>query len=351
MTLDTLSLADLGWSNFFHMQVLEMGTVALVPVRVMAVHRDRLHVAGPGIDRLIPWLTESDEDGEATVGDWLMIEPTTGRPRRLLARKSLFKRRAVGTGRRLQLIAANIDTLFIVSSCNQDFNLARLERYLALAREAEVMPVVVLTKSDLTDRPDDWAREAAGLTPGLLTELVDARDPIQVARLTAWCGKCHTVALLGSSGVGKSTLVNSLTGSSGLAIQAIRAGDDKGRHTTTARALHRLPAGGWLLDTPGMRELQLTDTKAGLDSLFADIITLVGQCRYADCGHEVEPGCAIRSAFAAGELDPARFERWCKLKAEDARNSEALHERRAREKHFRRSVRVIVKRKREMWQK
>lgn len=347
MTFDTLSLADLGWSNSLHMQVLELGTPDLVPVRVMAVHRDRLHVAGPGIDRLVPWLPGPDdaEDSAATVGDWLMIEPATGRPRRLLERMSLFKRRAAGTGRRLQLIAANIDTLFIVSSCNQDFNLARLERYLALAREAGVMPVIVLTKSDLAERPEDRAREAAGLMPGLLAEYLDARDPVQVARLAAWCGSGRTVALLGSSGVGKSTLVNSLTGRAELATQAARADDDKGRHTTTARALHRLPVGGWLLDTPGMRELQLADAKAGLDGLFADIVTLSGQCRYADCGHEVEPSCAIRAAVEAGELDPARFQRWRKLKVEDARNSEALHERRAREKQFGRSMREILKRR------
>ncbi|RYE50601.1 MAG: ribosome small subunit-dependent GTPase A [Hyphomicrobiales bacterium] len=347
-----MSLADLGWNHFFHTQVLQMGETDLVPVRVMAVHRDRLYVAGPGFDQLIPrpHAPDRDEEDEPTVGDWLIIEPETGRPRRLLSRQSLFKRRAAGTGRRLQLIAANIDTLFIVTSCNQDFNVARLERYLALARQADVMPVVVLTKSDLTDRPEDRAREAANLVPGLMVECLDARAPSQVARLMAWCGQGRTVALLGSSGVGKTTLVNSLTGGSQLTTGAVRADDDKGRHTTTARALHRLPSGGWLIDTPGMRELQLADTKAGLDGLFADIITLTAQCRYADCRHEVEPGCAIKMAIETGAIDPGRLQRWRKLKAEELRNSEALHERRARERQFMRSARSMVKRRREMWQ-
>ena len=242
----------------------------------MAVHRDRIRVAGPSIDTLIAPFTGNagDEESSATVGDWLLIDPETSRPRRLLRRTSLFKRRAAGTSRKLQLIAANIDTLLIVSSCNQDFNAARLERYLALAREAEVTPVIVLTKPDLADAPEDFVGVAARLFPGVLVEVVDARKADSVARLAPWCARGRTVALVGSSGVGKSTLINTLTGSDRIATQGVREDDDKGRHTTSGRSMHQLPFGGWLVDTPGIRELQITDVKAGIDEVFDDIVAL-----------------------------------------------------------------------------
>ena len=218
----------------------------------------------------------------ATVGDWLLLDAGTTRPRRLLRRASLFKRRAAGTSRKLQLIAANVDTLFIVSSCNQDFNAARLERYLALARGG---------RGDAGHRADQGRPHgyARGLSctrrpascRASWSRLVDARSADSVARLAPWCARGQTVALVGSSGVGKSTLVNTLTGTDRIATQGIREDDDKGRHTTSGRALHRLPAGGWLVDTPGMRELQITDVKAGVDEVFADVVALAAECRFS----------------------------------------------------------------------
>jgi ribosome biogenesis GTPase len=346
MTSDLPDLADFGWNTFFNSQ-LDAGHDGL-PVRVMAVHRDRIHVAGPGVDAAVAPYTQTtgDDEAVATVGDWLLLDAATMRPRRLLKRKSLFKRRAAGTDRRLQLIAANVDTLFIVSSCNQDFNAARLERYLVLAKEADVMPLIVLTKADLAEGPETFARDAVRLLPGLLVETVDARDPGSVACLAAWCGRGQTVALVGSSGVGKSTLVNTLAGSGRIATRAIRADDDKGRHTTTGRALHRLPAGGWLVDTPGMRELQLIDVRAGLEEVFADIVALAQTCRFGDCRHESEPGCAVRQAIEAGSLDAIRAKRWRKLAAEEAYNAESLADRRARDRAFGKMVKRIMKDKR-----
>ncbi|RYD44944.1 MAG: ribosome small subunit-dependent GTPase A [Sphingomonadales bacterium] len=251
------------------------------------------------------------------MGDWLLVDRDTLQAVRVLGRMNLFKRRSPGDPRKEQMIAANVDTLFIVASCNQDFSVARLERYLVLAHEVGVDPVVVLTKTDLTDTPEEFAAAARAIEPGLRVESVNGRDPTSVARLANWCGEGETVALLGSSGVGKSTLVNTLRGSDSIATQAIRAGDDTGRHTTTAREMHRLDRGGWLLDTPGMRELQLSDAAAGISEVFDDFILMAQQCRFSNCAHGAEPGCAVRAAIAEGVLTTDRFDRWRKLAAEE----------------------------------
>jgi ribosome biogenesis GTPase / thiamine phosphate phosphatase len=349
MTAWASDLADLGWNPFYQAQLEPREWNDAVPVRVMAVHRGGLDVAGPGIaTRIPPFRGDPEDDGAAaTVGDWLLLDRSTRRPMRRLERKSLFKRGAAGLTSHVQLVAANVDTLFVVSSCNQDFNPARLERYLALARDADVTPVIVLTKADLVDAPADFARRAARLMPGLLVETVDAREGASTACLEVWCGHGQTVALVGSSGVGKSTLINTLADTA-LATRDTLA-DDRGRHTTTGRSLHRLPAGGWLLDTPGMRELQLADVKAGLDELFADIVALAKDCRFADCRHESEPGCAVRAAVAAGTLDADRLRRQRKLAAEEARNSggrtERL-ERLARERMLGKMIKKIMQDKR-----
>lgn len=347
MVMQTHDLADLGWTPFFNSQIAVDDLSRVMPVRVMAVHRGHLTVAGADIETSVPSHmpeTQAEEDYPA-IGDWLLIDRDTGRPRRILTRSSLFKRRAPGTGRRLQLIAANVDTVFIVSSCNQDFNIARLERYLVLASEAEVTPVIVLTKADLADNPEDYAGQARRLQRDLLVETVNAHDPRTVACLSVWCARGQTVAFMGSSGVGKSTLINTLTGSAAIATRTIREDDDKGRHTTTARALHRLDQGGWLLDTPGMRELQITDAGSGLEEIFDDIVDLASSCRFSDCSHETEPDCAVQAALADGTLERERLYRWRKLLAEEQYNSESLAERRARYRAFGKMVRSVSRQK------
>lgn len=352
MTSQNSGLAELGWTSFFASQ-LEPGELERAfAVRVMAVHRGILHVAGEFIDEAIPSRLDGaqSEDEHPTVGDWLLIDQHTHRPLRVLERTSLFQRRAPGSDRRLQLIAANVDTLFIVSSCNLDFNIARLERYLVLAREAGVTPVIVLTKADLAEAPEDFAAEARRLQAGLLIETVNALDPADIGPLAAWCGKGQTVAFVGSSGVGKSTLINTLTGSGDIATKGIREDDAHGRHTTTGRAMHRLTDGGWLLDTPGMRELQLTDAAAGVEMVFEDITALIAQCRFVDCTHDSEPDCAVREALDTGALDPERYRRWQKLVAEEAFNSATLSERRARSKAFGKMAKAVLKGKqRDRW--
>lgn len=332
MDVSDLLLPDLGWTAFFAGQVTADEAAHLQPVRVMAVHRGEVVVAGEGLWRQISSrlpVADGEED-RATVGDWLLIDPETLEPRRLLARANLFKRRAPGDDRRLQLIAANVDTLFVVTSCNQDFSVARLERYLVLAGEVGVRPVVVLTKIDLTDRLDDYRAAAQGLRPGLQVEAVNARDPASVARLAACCPAGETVALLGSSGVGKSTLVNTLRGSDSIATQAVREADGKGRHTTTVREMHRLAQGGWLMDTPGMREFQLSEAATGIAEVFDDIAALALDCRFTNCTHGAEPGCAIQAALAQGDVGADRLERWRKLSAEENENTGAMTARRTR---------------------
>lgn len=324
------TLNELGWRSWFAEQVSEEEAVRCLPVRVMTVHRGKIAVAGAALQRLVsPYIAgAAPSDDHPTVGDWLLVDAATLEPVRVLRRMNLFKRRSPGDPRKEQMIAANVDTLFIVASCNQDFSVARIERYLVLAREVGVHPVVVLTKTDLTDAKETFAAAVCAIEPDLQVETVDGRDPGSVARLASWCGKGQTVALLGSSGVGKSTLVNTLRGSDSIATQAIRAGDDTGRHTTTVREMHRLDRGGWLLDTPGMRELQLSDASEGLSEIFDDFIVAAQDCRFSNCAHSGEPGCAVQRAIADGALTMERFERWRKLAAEESGSADRFPRRR-----------------------
>ncbi len=326
------TLAELGWKPFFEAQLSDEDHRFSRPVRVMAVHRGEIAVAGTGLEAQISsrLATSTGEEDRPTVGDWLLIDRESHEARRILNRASLFKRRAPGDDRRLQLIAANVDTLFIVASCNQDFSVPRLERYLVLARDANVTPVIILTKIDLADDAESFREAARALQPGLRVELVNARDPASAARLAAYCDKGETVALLGSSGVGKSTLVNTLRGSDSIATQAVREADGKGRHTTTVRQMHRLDRGGWLMDTPGMREFQLSDAATGLAEVFDDIVALALECRFTNCTHVAEPGCAIQAAMAQGTLTLARLQRWQKLAAEDTGSAGSPTERKSR---------------------
>jgi ribosome biogenesis GTPase len=344
MTFQISDLAEFGWNAFFTSQLDADDFEQSVPVRVMAVHRGALDVAGPGVETTIDSYRALPDDSttSATAGDWLLVDAATHRARRLLERKSLFKRRAAGTGADVQLIAANVDTLFIVTSCNQDFKIARLERYLALALEAQVEPVIVLTKADLSDDPSVYATQAYALKSVRIVETLNALAPDEVAHLQSWCASGQTVALVGSSGVGKSTLINTLTGRTRIATEAIREDDARGRHTTTGRALHPMPSGGWLIDTPGMRELQLTDVQSGLDEVFSDIVELAQSCRFTNCQHDIEPGCAVTAAIDTGGLDFDRLKRWRKLVAEDAYNTQTLAERRSRDRAFGKMVKRVI---------
>ena len=322
-----MSLAQLGWSDHWHDQISE-DEAGLLPARLTGIHRAHVRAItadGPGKFTLMPHETT----GDLAVGDWVLIDPETDRVARRLDRRSCLQRGAAhDTGLR-QLIAANIDTLFITTSCNADFNVARLERYLALAHDAGIAPVILLTKADLCDTPADYATQAQALGADLAVLTLDARTEDAVAQLAPWCGPGQSIALAGSSGVGKTTLVNALTGETG-ATQGIREDDARGRHTTTSRSLHLLPTGGVLIDTPGMRGLGVADVAAGIAATFPEITALIGQCKYRDCLHGIEPGCAVQAAVAAGEIDAARVERWRKLQVEDQVNQASIEKAQAR---------------------
>ncbi|RII37993.1 ribosome small subunit-dependent GTPase A [Pseudooceanicola sediminis] len=316
-----MSLATLGWSAFFDAQLAPQ-EAGLVAMRIATVHRSRLtaeSIDGPQRLTLAPNINTTD----FAVGDWVLVEPETHLLHRRLERLALLQRHTEG-GRSPQLIAANIDTLFIVTSCNEDFNPARLERYLALANEAGTNPVIVLTKADKITDTSGYVEQAAALQSGLTVVTLNAKAADAIDTLAPWCGPGQTVALVGSSGVGKSTLLNTLSGKTDEDAQAtgsIREGDAKGRHTTTSRSLHAIAGGGWVIDTPGMRTLHVSDVSAGLDMLFAEIVALAPDCRFRDCTHAHEPGCAVQAAISAGTLDAARLERWRKLQDENRANT------------------------------
>jgi ribosome biogenesis GTPase len=238
-----------------------------------------------------------------------------------------------------------VDTLFIVTSLNDDFNLGRIERYLSLAYEAGAEPVVILSKADLCDDPESFRSQVQALAPLLMVETVNGLDPEEAKKLLPWCGNGKTIAFMGSSGVGKSTLINTLLGEAVQQTGAIREDDSKGRHVTTGRSLHLMPQGGLLLDTPGMRELQLADCDDGVAATFADIAELAEQCRFGDCRHDSEPGCAVQAAISKGELDERRLQSWRKLLREQFVNSATLAEKRARDKSFGKMIKTVLSEK------
>ncbi|MEP5153964.1 ribosome small subunit-dependent GTPase A, partial [Planktotalea sp.] len=251
------------------------------------------------------------------------------------------KRRSPGKDRFEQLIAANLDTAFTVTSCNADFNIARIERYVALALDAGVTPVILLTKPDLCDDPQPYIDEAKTVSDMVEVVALNAKSESAFDLLSPWCKAGQTVAFLGSSGVGKSTLSNALVGTQDIETGAIREADGKGRHTTTRRQLHFVPSGCAVLDTPGMRELQLTDAAEGVGDLFNDLETLATQCKFRNCAHDSEPGCAVKAALASGDIDQARVQRWQKLVAEDAFNTASLSERKHKEKNLSKIIKSL----------
>lgn len=263
------------------------------------------------------------------VGDWVAIDPGTDGDvviQAVLPRRSALIRQAAGRRTEAQVVGSNLDVVFVVASLNGDLNLRRLERYIAVAWDSGAEPIILLSKADLAEDPEAIVASIEAIAAGAAVLVVSSFDGRGVDAVRARIGPGRTAAFVGSSGVGKSTLLNRLAGEERAAVSATRAGDDRGRHTTVRRQIHLLPDGGLVLDTPGMRELALWDGD-GLESSFEDIDDLAGGCRFADCAHAAEPGCAVQAAIGAGTLAAARLESWRKLEREarhQARKVDAL---------------------------
>jgi len=338
------SLQDYGLVPFFTQQLSaeenEPGRIA----RVTGVQRSLLAVFDGFEERSISlasaWHDTLPEE-RPTVGDWVVLDSRLSRIERVLDRKSIFRRIAAGEKVEVQLIAANIDILFIVTSCNEEFKESRLERYLALASEAGVIPVIVLTKIDLTDDIESYVERARKVHSGVAVEAVNALDGYALDGVEAWIGRGSTIAFVGSSGVGKSTLLNSLAGRVLAATKAIREDDKKGRHTTTHRSLFRLANGGLVIDVPGIREVRIAGVDEALADVFDDIQALSENCRFKDCRHESEPGCAVLEAVDDGDLDERRVRNYLKLLRENKRNSASLAEKRSQDRAFAKHVKQV----------
>ena len=265
------------------------------------------------------WFRSPDAASMPVVGDWVMARragESEAIVEAVLPRFSLFARQAAGKRAERQAIAANIDVVFLVCGLDGDFNLRRLERYLALAAESGATPVVVLNKADTASNLAELVRQTRTVAGDREAASISATTTGGIDPLRAFIGYGRTAALLGSSGVGKSTIVNGLLGEARLATGAVRASDSRGRHTTTHRELLPLPTGGAIIDTPGMRELQLWASEDSVDAAFSDIAELAARCRFGNCSHGAEPGCAVRAALEAGELDAARWASYGKLLGE-----------------------------------
>jgi ribosome biogenesis GTPase len=319
-----MSLTALGWNQAFEAAFTPYRDQELEPARVAREERGRYLLIGTFGERSGALAGRLRHEARArldlpAVGDWVAARfgaGGTGVVHAVLPRSSAFVRKAAGEATVEQVVAANVDTVFVISGLDLDLNPRRLERYLAAAWESGASPVVLLNKSDLADDPAACVAEIEAVALGVPVLAVSALERRGLEALGPWLVPGRTVALLGSSGAGKSTLLNALLGEQRQATRAVRAHDSRGRHTTTWRELVALPGGALLVDTPGMRELAVWGGDEGLDGTFPDIAALAAACRFRDCGHAGEPGCAVREAVEGGTLDAARLESWHKLRRE-----------------------------------
>ena len=318
------TLSSLGFGPFFSTQLEIQDGATVICARVAAEHRgayEEWSEAGSGRAQLTGRLRLDLEDAALPgAGDWVVVRDAPSFDRttvieQVLARRTVFTRGSAGRETRAQVVAANVDLVFAVCGLDADYNIRRIERYLARIWASGAQPVVILNKADLCEDVPSRIQEVESLCAGVPVHAMSALlgEGLETAR--AYIRDGMTVALAGSSGAGKSTLVNALLGEERMRTGEVSTGHGRGRHITTSRQLVFLPGGGLMLDTPGMRELQLAG-EDGLDSVFGDIAVLANQCRYRDCRHDAEPGCAVKAAVEAGELDAVRLEHFRKLERE-----------------------------------
>ncbi|HET7578198.1 MAG TPA: ribosome small subunit-dependent GTPase A [Bacillales bacterium] len=320
-----MNLKPLGWQDDFEEAFEPYKADGYMPGRIALEHKGMYRVFTEHGDLLaevtgsLRFRAETREDFPA-VGDWVVLEPRPGEERAsihaVLPRQSKFSRKAAGTDTSEQLIATNIDTVFLLNALNHDFNVRRMERYLTITWESGANPVIILSKADLCSNIDEKIADVEAVAFGVPIHVISAANNEGLDELAPYFEKNETVALLGSSGVGKSTLINRLYGEDIQNVKEAREDDDRGRHTTTHRELILLPDGGILIDTPGMRELQLWESGDSLSHSFGDIEELAGNCKFRDCQHKSEPGCAIQEALEDGTLDQDRFNNYLKLQRE-----------------------------------
>lgn len=323
-----MSLSQWGWDSRFQEQFASLAEINehnALPARVTQEERGQYQLAFASDNRaakLTGKLRHAAErdGGFPAVGDWVAATDNgEGNPAQIhavLPRRTFFSRAAAGSAFGRQAIAANVDTAFLVSGLDNDFNLRRMERYLTVAWDSGVEPVILLNKADLCDDVEARVAEAERVSLGAAVIALSASTGDGLRALARYLFPGNTVALLGSSGVGKSTLLNRLLGAEAQATQDVRAHDSHGRHTTTSRQLFQLPGGALLLDTPGMRELQVWAEDSGLDSAFPDVDALGERCKFRDCTHAQEPGCAVQAALEEGSLDAGRYRNYLQLRRE-----------------------------------
>jgi ribosome biogenesis GTPase len=320
-----LNLQTLGWNSFFagHFakyaeQGYAAGRIALEHKHLYRIYTEHGELLGE-ISGKLRYSANGREDYPA-VGDWVAITPRIEEGKAtihaILPRKSKFSRKAAGETTEEQIVATNVDTVFLVNALNNDFNLRRMERYLILAWESGANPVIILSKADLCDDVERKVAEVESIAIGVPIHVTSSAQGIGLESITPYLREGATVALLGSSGVGKSTLINRLYGAEKQRVNEVREGDDRGKHTTTHRELICLPQGGIIIDTPGMRELQMWEADEGFRDAFEDIESLAEQCQFRDCQHGKEPGCAVKQALRDGSLSAERYQNYQKLQRE-----------------------------------
>jgi ribosome biogenesis GTPase / thiamine phosphate phosphatase len=323
--MNVTDLTSLGWDEFFEANFKSYAANGYSAGRVALEHKHFFRVYthyGDVLAEIAGKLRHEavNRSDLPAVGDWVVIRSRPERDRAMihavLPRRTRFVRKIAGSRSEEQIVGSNIDTVFLLTSLNQDFSLRRIERYLIVAWESGASPIIILSKSDLCDRVADRINEVQSVARGVPIHAISVVTGYGIQNIAQYFKRGQTVALLGSSGVGKSTLINHLAGVDLLKVQTVREHDDHGRHTTTHRELILLPAGGLVLDTPGMRELQLWEGDESLPSVFDDIEEIAGQCFFSDCRHQDEPGCAVREALAAGKIDTGRYESYEKLQRE-----------------------------------